>query len=238
MNLRTIITAIMTSLAAVSAAMPDYTLTERRAARSFAFGEWAQAGALYELLLDERPDCSPVYSHAIVAASLLGDTTRSVDLLERAMAHGVALDSVVEGVRAAAFGTGSADVYADFLHRTRKEMPWMARAIDARLLDYYAFRGDGRETVRIAESMLSGLPGSLRYLSILARGHAMQGNDEDAEKTWRRILAIDPDNLEALRALGCRLAATGRTDEARPLLERAQGIDPTPYVENILHPLP
>lgn len=211
-----------------------YERTAVRAERSFGFGEWAQAEALYELLLDERPDTAPVYARAIVAASLAGDTVRATSLLERAMAHAVPLDSVVEGVRAAAFGAGEAAVYADFLHRTRSRMPWMARAIDARLLDYYDFRADGAEIVRLAEAMLAGLPDSARYLKLLARGHMLQGDTARAEEAWRRLLKAHPDNLDALRALGCMLASDGRTDEARPLLQRAQDIEPTPYIENLL----
>ena len=150
---------ITIALAAATAAAADYGLTARRADRNFAFGEWAQAGALYELMLDERPDSAGVYSRAIVAASMLGDSARCASLLERAMAHSVALDSVVEGVRAAAYGAGHASVYADFLHLARTRMPWLARAMDARLLDYYDSRSDGPEIVRLAEAMLAGLPG-------------------------------------------------------------------------------
>ena len=230
----TALTVLLAAVALAATAAPDYTLTERRAERSFGFGEWAQAGALYELMLDERPDRAPVYARAIVAASLQCDTTRSVQLLERAMAHGVPLDSVVDGVRASAFGAGEASVYADFLLRTRARMPWIARAIDARLLHYYDMRGDGPQIVALAETMLNGLPDSPRYLALLARGHMLQGHEAEAEAAWRRILQADPHNLEALRALGCRLMAGGHTAEARTLLERAQAIEPTPYIQSLL----
>ncbi|MDE6136181.1 MAG: hypothetical protein K2F97_01750 [Muribaculaceae bacterium] len=219
---------------AIAASGADYTLTERRAERNFAYGEWAQAEALYELMLDERPDTAPVYARAIVASTMMGDTLRCADLLERAMAHSVPLDSVVEGVRRAAFGAGRADAYVDFLQRTRLRMPWMARALDARLLDYYDKRSDGPEIVRLAGEMLRGLPDSTRYLSLLARGHMLQGHGPEAEAAWCRILTLEPDNVDALRSLGLRLLATGRDAEGRPLLERAQALSPTPYIENML----
>lgn len=217
---------------AVSAS--DYDLTAVRAARSFGFGEWAQAGALYELMLAERPGCASTYAHSIVAAELQPDTARSVALLERAMAHGVALDSVVDGVRSAAMACGRADVYDTFLRRTRRRLPYMARAIDARLLDYYEFRNDGAGMVALAESMLSGLPDSGRYLDALARGCMLQDDTAGAERAWRRLLDIEPSHLGALRSLGMLLHTLGRDAEARPLLERAQRIEPTPYIENIL----
>lgn len=212
----------------------DPGLTATRAERAFGFGEWAQAGALYELMLAERPDSAGLYARAIVAASLQPDTLRAVELLERAMAHGVALDSVTSGVRTAAMTCGHTSVYADFLKRTRRLMPYMARAIDARLLDYYEFRNDGPQTVRLAEDMLRGLPDSVRYLSALARGQMLCGDARGAESTWRRIIALEPDNTEALRSLGVMLHTEGRVDEARPLLEHVQAISPSPFIYTLL----
>lgn len=226
-----LIIAVFVALAATAA---DYGLTERRADRNFGFGEWAQAEALYELMLDERPGEAPVYARAIVASAMMGDTVRCATLLERAMAHSVPLDSVVEGVRSASFGAGEGGVYAAFLRRTRHQMPWMARALDARLLDYYDTRSDGPEIVRLAEEMLRGLPDSTRYLALLARGHILQGHGAEAEAAWSRILAIEPDNIDGLRALGLRLLSTGRAAEGRPLLERAQSLHPTPYIADKL----
>lgn len=234
MKLKLLLAACAAS--AISAAAAGFDTTARRADRNFDFQEWAQAGALYELMLDERPDSAAVYSRAIVAASMLDDTLRSTALLERAMAHSVALDSVVDGVRRTAFAIGHAGVYADFLHRTRAQMPWMARALDARLLDYYAFRNDGERMVQLSEAMLSGLPDSERYLAQLARGHLLQGHTAEAEAAWRRLLDAHPDNLDALRSLGTLLMQQGRTDEGRALLRRVHDIAPTPYTDQLLRP--
>lgn len=221
-------------LCAVMLRASDLELTCLRAERAFRYGEWAQTAALTELALDEKPDSARLYARAIVAEDMLGDTVRSTSILERAMAHGVALDSVVDAVRADAFVIGEARVYDRFLLRTRSRMPWLARAIDARLLDYYAFRGDGERVVRLASSMLRGLPDSMRYLSLLARGHDLCGDISQADAVRRRILAIDPDNLEALRALGCSLMQQGDRTQAHTLLERARQLEPTPYIDQML----
>lgn len=228
--------AIAAAYTCILAAYADDTdLTCRRSERAMHYGEWAQAAALTGLALDARPDSAALYARAIVADDMLGDTTRCDALLESAMAHGVALDSVVDAVRRDAFAIGQARIYDRFLTRTRRRMPWLSRAIDARLLDYYAMRGDGDRTVELATAMLRGLPDSTRYLTLLARGYDMQGDPEAADNTRRRILDIDPDNLEALRALGCSLARQGHGDEARTILVRAQDLSPTPYIDKILH---
>lgn len=222
-------------MAALAATAADYDLTARRAARSFGYGEWAQAGALYELMLAERPAVADTYGSAIVAAELRPDSVRAIELLQRAQAHAVPLDSVVNAVRVAARASGHTGIYETFLLRMRRNMPYMSRAIDARLLDYYELRGDADGMVRISQSMLRGLPDSVRYLASLARGRLLQGDTAGAEEAWRHILALEPDNVDALRHLGTLLLEGGRTDEARSLLERVQSISPSPYLEKLLH---
>ena len=63
---------------------------------------------------------------------------------------------------------------------------------------------------------------------------SIRHHEKEAEEAWRRILDADPGDIDALRALGCRLAASGRPAEARVLLERAQAEAPTPYIEHLL----
>ncbi|MBD5277147.1 MAG: hypothetical protein HDS30_05805 [Bacteroides sp.] len=231
MKSRFLIVLIMAAIAAVSgAAQNSYELNATRASRAFGFGEWAQASALYELMLDERPDSASTYSRAIVAAAVLDDSLRASSLLERAMAHGVPFDTVVDGVRSAAFSAGHAAVYPAFLTRSRAIMPWLARAIDARLLDYYAFRNDGERMTALATAMLEGLPGDPRYLDLLARGRLLQADTHGAEAAWRLALATDPSYHPALCGLGALLSRLGRDSEARELLERAAAINPSPFL--------
>lgn len=54
--------------------------------------------------------------------------------------------------------------------------------------------------------------------------------------TYHRILAINPDNLTALLAIGNYLHLTGHPHQARPYLQRANNIAPTPYLTNLLTP--
>lgn len=227
--------ALVPACFAVAVPAADLELTCRRADRAFAYGEWSQAMALTRIALDIRPDSAALYARGIVAADMLADSVAGMAMLEQAMAHGVALDDVVGAVRSEAFGIGHAGIYDSFLRRTRTGMPWMARAIDARRLDYYLLRGDGERVVQLASAMLEGLPGSVRYMEALAKGYDLEGRTDSADAVRRSILEADPTNVEALRALGCSLMQQGHTVEARPLLERAQRLDPTPYIEKLLN---
>ena len=57
---------------------------------------------------------------------------------------------------------------------------------------------------------------------------ALRANDmAGAEREYRIILAIDPQNSQAWTGLGVLLYGTGRTSEAVPALQKALGIDPS-----------
>lgn len=208
-----------------------YRLAEERAARSFDGREWASAAALYELMLDMRPDSAEVYARAIVASAMIPDTAATTDLMQRAMAHGAGLDAVLAQVRGISFAIGAPDLYGAYLHRLRAAMPWMSRALDHELLRYYVFRDDGPEIARYARIMLEGLPDSAEFLHALARGYMLQDDMAAAVAVWEKILALYPDDYDSLLYLGNYYVLTGRRGEAEPYLARALRVRPTPYVE-------
>jgi tetratricopeptide (TPR) repeat protein len=57
-------------------------------------------------------------------------------------------------------------------------------------------------------------------LLLSARTHAAAGQHDKAETTLRRLVQLDPSNLDAFAALGRFYLATGRLDEAREQFER------------------
>lgn len=59
----------------------------------------------------------------------------------------------------------------------------------------------------------------------------LQGLDAEAADTWRKILAIDPDNYDTLLYLGNYCRMQGNDIEAEALLRRAAAIRRTPYLE-------
>ncbi len=219
---------------AVAADSVRYAVLSRRADRSFDGGEWASAAALYQLMLDLRPDSAGVYARGIVAAEMAADTLSTLNLTGRAMANGVGLAQLLERVRTTTFDLGRGDNYGVLLHRLRRNFSWMARAVDNELLEYYTFRDDGPMIVRYASMMLRGLPNSRDYRMLLARGYMLSGDDEAAARQRRSVVNDDPRCYDALIALGNYLHQRGRDVEAGPLLTRAMELRPTPYVAAIL----
>lgn len=227
---------LLACLLAVSSVMPvsaksDYATTSVKAERFFRYGEWASAQALYELMLDERPDVDTTYVKAIVASAMLGDADRASRLLASAMSAGLGFDRLMSGVRTVAFEVGAPAVYEDFLFRSQRDCPWLVRAIDSALLDYYVLRNDGGKMVVYAGRMLAGLPDSVHYLSVLADGYALLGDFGQAVTVWKGILELAPRDYDTLLKLGNYMADTGQDADAVEYLGRAAAIRPTPFVD-------
>lgn len=212
----------------------DAAATEARAARAYDAGEWAGAHALYMLLTERDPDNPRAYARAIVTAARAGQPDAAPALLERALARSIALDDVLGPVEADSRRLGAAAAYEDFLLRVREVLPWLSRAVDARLLAYYSSCSDPEAMERCARRMLVGLPDSADYLNVLARALLMQGRNGEAVATWQQVLAADADNLEALLSLGSYELDFGDAARGRELLTRAYAIKPTPYLEALL----
>lgn len=69
-----VVAAILIAPACVSADTPSstqkrsYEATAVKAGRFFKYREWANAAAMYELMLEEQPKVCDTYAHAIVTA--------------------------------------------------------------------------------------------------------------------------------------------------------------------------
>lgn len=236
--MRAFLFLIISLLMPVGATAIDYPAIERKAARFYADREWASALAMYELMLSERPDVTATYGNAIVAAAVTRQPSTEVALMEQAMRHRVPLDSLFSSVETRSFALGRADIYEGFLLLVKERQPWMTRNINARLLDYYTFRREPDKMIEMARLMLDGLPDSIQFLSLLARGQMMSGDTDESLATYRHILQLDPDNYDALLELGNHAllqyeadpSDTASHDSAITYLSRANALRPTPYV--------
>lgn len=223
-------------------ATTDYNTLQFKATLFYNNDEWASALAMYTLMIDERPSVVDNYSHAIVAASLAGDTTRTMQLLEQSTKAHVPLDSLYDSTRRLAFNQGDALLYEQFLKNAAATFPWLRRNIDARLLQYYTWRRDGIGMVQYATIMLKGMPDDIDFLTALADGYFSLGDNTRAVETYTYLLAIDPDNYHALLVLGNYyhdIAAGDKSDlQARELsreyLTRAYRLRPTPFLATLL----
>lgn len=227
----------------------NYETRSIRAERYFSYKEWSSALAMYQLMIDEQPGEVEPYYKSIVAGVMIGDTTTQIDMLERTQQRGISLEELFDGVRSVSFAIGEAQAYANFLLLVKSHQPWLNRGINIYLLDYYSFRNDPENTIKIAEELLAQTPDNIEYMEILAKAHITDGNIDKATIYYKSILAIDSNNYNALLALGnyyalkllspndstqTSLSQKDLTALAQTYLYDAYNLHPTPYVAQLL----
>jgi tetratricopeptide (TPR) repeat protein len=232
-----IILLVVTILAAgsgVNAATRDYDQIAAKASRFFKYQEWANAAAMYELMIEDSAKVCSTYGHAIVVAAMRRMPDYEISLLERAQQNLIPVDSVFNAVQNVSFGLGQSSLYENFLLLVKDRQPWMKRNIEKQLLNYYVFRRNAPQMIRYSEIMLSGAPENVNYLTSLAQGYMLNGDEEAGIAKYKDILALYPDDYNTLLTLGNYYAIKNARQEALPYLQRADSISPTPYVKELI----
>jgi tetratricopeptide (TPR) repeat protein len=106
---------------------------------------------------------------------------------------------------------------------------WANKQFEAAAIGYAELASRGRLTPsqlmsceKQVDAALGEQPDSLILLSALARIHRAEGKYDLVEATYRRILAVHPDNVVALNNLAVLLTLRrSEPEEARKLIERA-----------------
>lgn len=223
-------------------AVSPYPELKIKAERSFDFGEWASASAMFDLMLEEQPAVPQTYGQAIVANAMCGSSERTMELMTRALDNHIPFDTVFTNVRQWSYHIGKPVLFENFLKRNREVHPWMRRTVNAYLLKYYAFRRNGAAMVEYAELMLDGASNNLEFLSIQADGYMLTGDFTTALSIYEKILTIDPNNYQTLLMLGNWYTLNqanypSHRRAAAEYLSRAYAINPTPYVKKLLSEL-
>ena len=193
---------VFATLGVRAQAKTDYGRLEAKAERFVQLQEWNSANAMYILMAEARPSEARAYSRAIVASGMMKDSAAQVDMLERTQKYGIPMDSVFEGVKAFSYEAGVPKEYESFLKLVKKSQPWIARHINVRLLKYYDFRNDAANMVTVGSELLASFPDDLWCLSVVGRGYMIAGKYENAVAAYKKVLEADPENYDALVALG------------------------------------
>lgn len=217
-------------LLAVVAFGADSEAVATRAARAYAAGEWASAQALYGIVTESDPASAAATARLIVSAEQRADSTAAAPALERYMSAGAPLEPLLDEVEELCFNLGRADMYEALLHRLAQQTAYLRRPLALRLLKFYIFRGNPSATIEYARLLLRGLPGDPQYLNAMGKAYMMLGDTAEALRCYGESLHSDPDNLDALLALGNYYGTLDDAARALPYLRHAQELAPTPFL--------
>lgn len=232
------ITAFLLVLAALVPAFAEkpYLVILRQADDHFANREWGEAVALYDVLLNRRPDRITTYVSAVVSSAASGNDESVMRYVVRSERQGLSLDSLFAGVDSLARSIGRSDIYEGVLLLVKKNQPWFTRVANNYLLEYYRFRRDPRNTLLVADELLAVSPGQVNCLKAKAEALLLQGNDSAAVLVQRMVLEADTADIEANLFVGGFYAVRGM-EKLRDVDERYLGdsgreaVEPMAYKE-------
>ncbi len=215
----------------------DYKTVAAKAARFFKYKDWANAAAMYELMLEDSAKVVDTYSHAIVVAAMRKLPDYEISLLERAQQQLIPVDSIYSGVRRVSFAMGQTSLYEEFLMLVKDRQPWLKRSIEKQLLSYYVFRRNAPMIIEYSKIMLTGAPDNRQYLASLADGYMCAGDEAQGIDVYRKLLSLYPDDYDTLLILGNYYYIKGEKEPALSYLLQADSIKSTPYVRELVKSL-
>ncbi len=242
MNLKRFIlwsVALLVSL--IQCKATDYAILSDKAQNFYERREWASVLAMCELMLEQQPTIAASYGRAITASICVNDTMAQVRLFAGSMQNQVPFDTVFDAVKREALLLGKTEIYEQFMLSVKSRYEWLERTVNANLLDYYAFRNDGNRMVEYSLIILERMPDNEKFMHLLAQGYMLQAVQNKAISTYEKILDNNPDDYDALLALGNYYAMQWDKDNAENVrkkavvyLLRAYEISPTPYIESVM----
>lgn len=243
MNLKKYLAIIAVLLLATSNAVARESMREK-ADRYYKYEEWEAAVSAYQKVLADNPTDMRAYGRSTVICGMLGLPDKQVEILERTQSYGLPLIDLFAEVRKSAFEIGKPEILENFMLLVMERQPWLKRNIELRLLQYYDFRNDAPRMIALSDSLLAVNPRDPSTLRVKARGYMLEGNYGIAEKTYLQLLALRPDDFDAILNIGIiyysevetrKLPSTSpEAAEARKYLEKAFQMRPTEHLRQLI----
>ncbi|HMG12747.1 MAG TPA: tetratricopeptide repeat protein [Gemmatimonadaceae bacterium] len=114
----------------------------------------------------------------------------------------------------------------DRLRELQQKFEENPRRYFAPLANEYRKGGQPKRAIEICRSQLTQMPGHMSGQIVYAQSLYECGEFDEARQVFERALALDPENLIALRSLGDMSLQSGNTVEARKWYQRLLDADP------------
>lgn len=241
-----VVAALLLSALPATGGIP-LSAAREKADRFYRHEEWANALAMFRLILEEDPADMRTYGRSVAVYGAIGNAEEQILLLERTQSLGLPLDGLFDEVRKSAYEIDRPHILERFMLLVKERQPWLKRNINLRLARYYDSRNNAPKMIAMSDSLLSQNPNDPSMLRVKARGRMLQDDYEGAVAVYKRILELQPDDTDAMLNIGIyyyndfstnRLPLDSEAaEEARRYLSMAFRLRPTEHLRSLLSAL-
>ena len=191
-------------------------------------GRRQEAAAVYQTVIERRPDMAVAYRHLAVLQWELGEPRSAVATLRRAVERG-AVDAAV---------TAQLGIYLAETGEAREAIPLLETALKERSFDVetlnalgiaHARNGAPASALRAFRAILDSDPDNAMAYENMASLHVEAGNLAAARQALEAAIAINPASTGAHTGLGVIAMREGRRDAALAHWRRAVELAPTNF---------
>jgi tetratricopeptide (TPR) repeat protein len=182
------------------------------------------------------PRGSNPYARAKRLQLIEKDLDRAAQLLRVAIIQGDNLDSAVKDLGALLAQQGKIQDAIDVLSKNRSKM-LDQRSVDNMLITFYQGAGMYDSAITLLQKKYSEAPTDGKKAQIMwqiANGYFRQENYPEAERSFRSLVKLQPDNNAAQRNLAVCLFKQGRHEDSKKILNKILSTSPDPQVADLL----
>jgi pentatricopeptide repeat protein len=199
-----------------------------RAVNAFTEGRTAEAAQIYQQVIDRRPGMAIAYRHLAFIQWQRGNAAGAVEVLRRAVAHGVTDSRALAQLGEYLTDTGHIAEGIRILEPLARNPEADADTLNA-LGIAYARAGRTEDARRVFERMLALIPGSSAPLENLGVLALERGDVAGAKRYFDRAVAVAPGSSRAHADAGAAAFRSGNRQAAYEAWTRAVQLDPTNY---------
>jgi tetratricopeptide (TPR) repeat protein len=181
-------------------------------------GRLREATLAYDRAIALQPDYGDAWANLGLARSSLEQYEKSLEAFKRALLYGSKPDWILSGMASALYRLerlGEAEACA---REAVSKNPKNLSALEI-LGNVLRSLGKNTQAKEVFHGALRQAPEDQRRRLALAGACYDLGEIEESEAQVRRILAVEPDNIEALRMMSLLLVSTGRSGELKAFFE-------------------
>lgn len=189
----------------------------RKAELHFDNEEWIEALENYDLLLQQDPRDTKAYAEAVISAMKIADYHTVSEFMVKAETYHIPPHVLLPEIDRTTRESGYPMLYETLLQEIGDRIPSWKPMTDRYLLEFYRFRHQDMQVIRMIDEITGGETADPELLKIKARALYNTGHDGEALRCYEKVMEWSPDDPEPYIFAGnyYYLQGTKKLEDAR-----------------------